>query len=184
MSLRRAEYCHQEGIIVPINLPDLPQAVRAYLDTRVTVTVSALTPTGQVINPGETFTFSVTATNASAPNGGIALTNVRYQVSVVNASVARIRVPSTGTAIDAQGQPIAPNSEVGFFTFNPSGEDPSYLQIGETDSLSLTGRAGPSPAGGSTSIRARIQADPDINALFPRNENSTQGSRNVSVVGA
>jgi hypothetical protein len=168
---------------MPINLPDLPQAVRAYLDTRVAVTVSALTPTGQVINPGETFTFSVTATNASAANGGVALTNVRYQVSVGNANVARIRVPSTGTAIDGQGLPIAPNSEVGFFTFNPSGVDPSYLQIGEGDSISLTGRAGTSQAGGTTTITARIQADPDINALFPRNENSTAGTRNVSVVG-
>lgn len=166
-----------------VNLPDLPQAVRAYLDTKVTVTVSALTPVGQVINPGETFTFSVTATNASAPNGGIALTNVRYQVSVGNANVARIRVPSTGTAIDAQGQPIAPNSEVGFFTFNPSGPDPSYLQIGEADALTLTGRAGTNQAGGTTTITARIQGDPDINALFPRNENSAAGTRGVSVAG-
>jgi hypothetical protein len=167
-----------------VNLPDLPQAVRAYLDTKVTVTVSALTPSvGQFVNPGETFTFNVTATNASAPNGGIALTNVRYQISVGNANIVRIRVPNTGTAIDAQGQPIDPNSEVGFFTFNPSGDDPSYLQIGETDSLSLTGRAGPNSAGGTTTIVARIQGDPDINALFPRNENSTSGTRSVSVAG-
>jgi len=153
---------------VPINLPDLPQAVVAYITSRVTVTVGAVVPTtGQVLNPGETFTFRVTAHNAPAPNG-IALTNVRYRVSVNPASGATIRVPSAGTAIDGHGQPIAPNSNVVFFNFNPSGEDPSYLQIGEADSLPpITGTAGPNP--GLITITARIEADPDINALFPRN---------------
>lgn len=167
---------------MPINLPDLPQAVIAYITSRVTVTVGAVVPTtGQVLNPGETFTFRVTASNAPAP-GGIALTNVRYRVSVNPASGARIRVPGAGTAIDEHGQPIAPNSNVVFFNFNPSGEDPSYLQIGETDSLPpITGTAGPNP--GLITITARIEADPDINSLFPRNFPSSAGSRNVSVVG-
>jgi hypothetical protein len=167
-----------------INLPDLPQAVRAYLNGKVTVTVSSLTPaSGSSINPGETFSFSVNVSNASGANGGIALTNVRYQIRVANPNVIRIRVPSAGTSLDSSGQPIAANSEVGFLEFNPSSPDTSYLQIGETDSLSFTGRAGSNQQGGSTTISAKILANPDINALFPRNEDSTAVTRSVTVVG-
>jgi hypothetical protein len=167
-----------------INLSDLRQAVIDYLNNKVTVVVSQLTPaSGNVIGPGEKFTFSVTVTNASAANGGIALNNVRYVVSVGNANVATIRVPSDGTALDGAGHPINANADVGFFNYDPSGDDLSYLQIGESDSIRLSGTAGTNSAGGNTTITARILADPDIYELFPRNERSTAGIRTVSVVG-
>jgi hypothetical protein len=167
-----------------INLPDLPQAVRAYLNGKVTVTVSALTPaSGASINPGETFTFKVRVDNAPAASGGILLTNVRYSIRVANSNVIKIRVPSTGTSLDGSGNPIAVGTEVGFFEFNPASPDISSLQIGETDELTFAGKAGAGQAGGSTTISAKILADPDINALFPRNEDSTTATRSVTVVG-
>jgi hypothetical protein len=173
-----------KGSIMTINLPDLPQAVRAYLDTKVAIQVSEFTPAaGDSINPGETFTFSVRVTNASAANGGVALTNVRYHVLVSNANVT-VRVPTGGSSLDGSGQPIEANDDVRFFNFNPAGNlGLSYLQLGETQSLMVTGTAGTNPAGGTSAITARIEADPDINALFPRNETTPTAFRNISVVG-
>jgi hypothetical protein len=173
------------GTVVAINLPDLPRAVRDYLDNKVIVTIDLKQDVSQVLNPGEPCYILVSVKNASAANGGIALANVRYQVSVANPDVVKFFVPplSRGTTIDGQGHPIAADALVGFFTFDPTDADQSYLRIGEATSIRFNGRTGPNSAGGSTSITARIQADPDINALFPRNENSSAGITNVTIVG-
>jgi len=167
-----------------INLPDLPQAVRTYLNSKVTVTVSPPTPSsGTSIGPEETFTFRVNVVNAPAANGGILLINVRYSIHVENPNVLKIRVPTSGSSLDGSGAPIAPGTEVGFLEFDPFSPLLSTLQIGETDGFTFTGIAGKGQAGGSTAITAKVLADPDINALFPRNEDSTSGTRSVAVVG-
>jgi hypothetical protein len=165
---------------VSINLPDLPAAVEAYVRKEVTVSMSHVTPLdGSVLNTNDKFKFSVTAKNAPAPNG-IALANVRYMVSVDPASGAKVQVPSGGTAIDGHGQPLNPDDNVTFFNFNPSGDDESsYLRVGQANSLAVTGQAGPNP--GTIAISARIQADPDIDALFPRNYESASGDRGFPV---
>jgi len=172
-----------------INLPDLPHAVNAYLDTKVKVTVRDIHPSsgsGTVINPNDTFTFNVHVANASAANGGVALTNLRYQVSIHPATGshedASIQVPSGRTAIDGSGHPIGVGTFVKFFTFNPSGDVPSYLDVGGVHAIQITGKASPGAAGGNAIITANIQADPDINALFPRNGNSTGGTETVTAV--
>jgi hypothetical protein len=103
----------------------------------------------------------VTAANAAADNGGVALTNVRYQVWVNSFSGVKIVVPSAGSSIDGHGQPIAANSEVEFFSFKPADSDLCYLQAGESDSFLVTGVAPPGPT--SFIVTARIQGDPDIN---------------------
>jgi hypothetical protein len=167
-----------------INLQDLPKAVRAYLDEKVTVTISDPTPSGGTfIEPDETFTFRVDVFNASAANGGIPLINVRYSIRVEHPDVLKIHVPTTGSSLDGSGHTIAPGTEVGFFEFNPDSPASSTLQVGEADGLNFRGKAGPNRAGGSTRIQAKILADPDINALFPRNEDSSPGIRSVTVVG-
>ncbi len=169
-----------------INLRDLPQAVRDYLDNKVTVTVSALQPAnGLAINPNETFTFVVSVTNATAAAGGIALANVRYELLISPPNVAKLLVPTGGsaTASGSGDEPLPPNAEVTTFIFSPSGADPSSLQVGETDSLTFAGKAGSSQAGGGASISARIRADVDLNELFPRNESSAAGSKGFTVVG-
>lgn len=48
-----------------INLADVPGAVKTYLDTKVSVAMSAFTPAvGTAINPNEIFTFNVEVKNA------------------------------------------------------------------------------------------------------------------------
>jgi hypothetical protein len=171
---------------VAINLPDLPQAVRAYLDTKVNVTVELRPDNGPIVNQGEGCHILVNVRNASAGDGGIALTNVRYQVSVKDPTLAKFFVPgqSAGTAIDEHGQPLAAGALVGFFNWNPSDPDQSYLRIGEDTSpgIRFNGKVGAGAAGFTVLISARILADPDLNALFPRNENSTWGTTAVDVV--
>jgi len=163
-----------------IQLPDLRQAVIAYLNTKVTVDVLDF----QVSNPpflkvGEPFSFTVRVSNATTANGGIALTNVRYQVSTSNPEAVKITVPTNGSAIDRHGHPLSASDSVDFFEFNPAGEDVSYLRRDETDLLAFNARA---VGAGSCSIRARILADPDINELFPRNFPSAKDSLSFSVI--
>ena len=163
-----------------INLSELPAAMIQYLLTKVDIdiTVEDLIP-GPPINPGDTFNIRMRVKNASSTDDGIALTNVRYELSMSTKGIAQIRVPGAGTAIDGSGNPIPANTWVEFLTFNPSAPDPSYLSVGESDSLLFAGRA---IAVGFTQIRTRIQADPDINALFPRNHLTDIHSHNLSVV--
>jgi hypothetical protein len=173
------------GIVLAINLSDLRQAVLDYLENKVTILIGPFNPLhGHVINPKEVFTFNVGVRNASAADGGIALTNVRYQVSVSNGNVATIRVPGNGTSIDRVGQPIAAGSEVGFFIFTPGSATPedtalSQLGVGEFNSLFLTGRGGSNSAGGSATITVRIKADLE---LF-QNQLSSEVKSDVTVIG-
>src|SRR5215471_11524107 len=80
-----------------INLQDIRDAVKDYLDTKVTTTVSEFRPdVPNTINPGEHFKFDVTATNAKKNDGGLRLINVVYHLKVdkVNGSaVAKLIVP-------------------------------------------------------------------------------------------
>lgn len=165
-----------------INLADLPMAVRSYLDNKVQVTVELKQDTGNVLNPGEACHILVSVKNAAASSGGIALTNVRYQLAVRDPAMVKFFAPPRGKSIDIQGQPIAVDTLVGFFTYNPDDANQSYLSVGETNVIRFNGRTGGTPAGGSTTISVRIQADPDINAIFPRNENSTAGVVSALVV--
>jgi hypothetical protein len=169
---------------VAINLPDLPQAVRAYLDTKVAVTVEVNQDVGEVINPLEACYIRVNVSNASVGNGGIALTNVRYQVLVNDPSVVQFYVPQqlAGRSIDEHGQYLVPGRLVGFFNFDPSDPDVSYLRIGENTSYRFNGRIVTGAGGFTAAVSVRILADPDLNALFPRNENSTWGTTGVEVV--
>jgi hypothetical protein len=153
---------------VAINLSELPAAMIQYLLTKVDIdiTLANVSGGGPPVNPGDTFEIRMNVDNASSTDDGIALTDVRYELRMSTPGIAQIRVPGAGTAIDGGGNPIPANTWVEFLTFNPSAPDPSYLSVGESDSLQFAGRA---IAAGSTQVRARIQADPDINALFPRN---------------
>jgi hypothetical protein len=164
-----------------INLLDLRTAVINYLATKVAIDVSPVQPaSGTTLCPGETFTFSVTATNASRANGGIGLTAVSYQVEVfLGTSNASIRVPTGGSAIDKGGNPLPAGAEVDFFEFDPSSNDTSYLSPGESDLLLFAGRA---TASGAAAIRARILADPDINDIFPRSFPSERHSTSFSII--
>ena len=174
---------------MPINLNEIPAAVKAYLDSKVTVNISLLTPTaGGSINPNEDFSFSVTVTNANAAAGGIALRNVKYRLSVDNAAVGKLKVPSVGSSTDLTGTPLAAGPEVAGFIYTPPafvifGDTASYLSVGDVDTQNFFGKAGGAAAGGNTTIRARILADVDLDQLFPKGEDTTAALRTLSVVG-
>jgi hypothetical protein len=172
---------HQkEGNVVNVTLGDLRHAVISYLTSKVSVSISSPVPTGQ----GLEFNFTVTVANTSEANGGVGLTNVRYQVEVetVASGIARILVPDGGSSIGPHGEPLNARSWVEFFNFDPSDTDLSYLQMGESHSLTFTGYVGQASETGFNLI-ANIQADPDINSVFPRNFTSSKGEISFSSPG-
>ena len=162
-----------------INLKDIPEAVKAYLNSQVTVTITPFVPSaGTSVQPNETFTFDVKATN----NGDIALKNVKYKVWAVNPGIAKIRVPTGGTATDLEGNSLAANTEAGAFIFNPSGST-FDLPPGDNDTIHLTGKAVSGASGGTTGIRASVFADVDLDLLFPKGEDTGTSQRTLTVQG-
>ncbi len=165
-----------------INLRDIPDAVQAYLNTKVNVTFSPFIIPGTSLNPNEGFTFSVSASNADAANGGVALKNVKYRISVDDPAVAKVLVPAGGSATDLAGNPLVAGTKVGAFIFAPTGAS-SSLGVGDTDSIALQGAAGSGSAGGTTSLQARIIADVDVDKLFPKGEDTPAKSKAITVEG-
>lgn len=186
-----------------IILRDIRTAVQNYLDTHVTVTISPLSPaSGNTIQPNEYFTFSVTATNSSAVDA-IRLVNVRYYVTVLNPAVGKLVVPDTNP--DSNGiryrkpGPVlglmvdcAPKEEVGtMYVFPPASvSSPPFvldragdLDVGDSDTIQLRGKAGTNPSGGNTQITCKILAEPDLDFLFPKNEDSSTATRPLIVIG-
>lgn len=164
-----------------VNLIDIRTAVQNYLNTSVSVSISALVPdVPSTINRNEEFTFSVTATNAPAPNG-ISLVNVRYHVRVANSSVAKLIVPATVTArsgASATSTLLVAGALVSQMFLFPADNS---LTVGDSDTVAgLKGKAG--GAVGTTQILFDIFADPDLDFLFPKNENSPITVTNVNVV--
>ncbi len=176
-----------------INLQDIRTAVQTYLDTKVTVSISDPVPvTGSQINPNEDFTFKISATNASSSAGGIRLKNVRYYVGVRNPSVVKLIVPSgilgmtARNSYSASGTTLKEGTQVDSMYLFPgslSGTDLLSLDVGDTDEITVMGKACSGPKGGTTSIDFRIYADIDMDYLFPKDENSSGASKSVTVSG-
>ena len=167
-----------------INLKDIPDAVKSYLNNKVTVTISGITPrTGDAVNPNESFTFRVAVANTNSANGGVALNNVLYHVSVDNQAVVKLKVPPTekGSAKDPQGNILAAGALVREMIFNPSSAT-FDLPAGDTDSLTIQGIADNDAGGGNTTIHARVLAHIDMNLLFPQGGTSTAAAP-ITVVG-
>jgi hypothetical protein len=170
---------------MPINLRDIPTAVQDYLNNKVAVTVSQLTPaSGPQLGINETFTFTVNARNANAADGGIALKNVRYVLSVDNPNVLKLFVAPTGPSTSPGGNPLAPGTLVGAMIHVPTGAPTAMgLGVGDNDTMTFTGKTGTTGGGVTTEIKAQIIADVDLDSLFPKGENSPVGSRSVTVLG-
>jgi hypothetical protein len=174
---------------MPIDeLRDIRAKVKEYLDTKVTVTISPFTPAaGTSLGPGEKFTFKVTVANANAANFGVRLRNVKYRVSAGDGTVVKLVVPLTGGATDFDGVPLPGSAVVRRFIFHPFGLDSEgdnfALDVGDTDSLSLTGIADTNPSGGLVRIKASILADVDLNYLFPKGENTVEVGKLLTVTG-
>lgn len=172
-----------------IALTDLRSAVQTYLNTKVTCTVPSLVPdVPNALSPGEGFTYSIRAKNAPVPDG-IALTNVRYHVRVVNPAIGQLIVPNPLIGVTARagadatstllpvGSPVAAMFlfPVGLFS-----TDLKRLDVGETDTVS--GLKGQALALGTLKLGVSIIADADEEFLFPRNEDSAEGTPTIQVV--
>jgi hypothetical protein len=169
---------------MPINLKDIPDAVQSYLNSQVSVTIAQLAPaTGTTINPGETFDVRVEATNATAVAGGIALTNVKFRISVDNGAIAKLIVPAGAIYLttDLAGNRLNANQEVTAMIVE--NQIDRQLSVGDTKTLVVTGKATGTASGGNTTVRARVLADIDLDALFPQGEDTGAATRALVVVG-
>jgi hypothetical protein len=168
-----------------INLQEIRTAVMSYVDTKVAVSISALSPAaGSSINPNEEFGFTLTATNGSLVSGGVPLKDLVWHVWVENEAIAKLIVPAA--PIVARSSPyssapvLTPGSQVNrMYLFPPD----NSLMIGDTDTISLRGRTGGAAAGGMTNIRFKIYAAVDMDWLFPKDQDSPTVTRKLQVIG-
>lgn len=167
-----------------IDLRDITDAVQTYLNKKVTVAITDVAPAeGSSVNPGESFDVHLSATNADAASGGVALKNLKYRVSVDDGSVAKLVVP-TGMFIhttDLDGNDVTKGTErTSMIVQNTLS---TKLSIGESSTLVISGKASAGATGGSTSVRARVLADVDLDELFPLGEDTPVTTKSLSVVG-
>jgi len=169
-----------------IDLRDITDAVRTYLNKKVTVTITDLTPAegnGQSVNPGESFEVHLEATNADSTAGGVALKDLKYRVSVDSGSVAKLVVPD-GTFMhttDLDGNVVDKGSErTSMIVQNTLF---TKLSAGESSTLVVTGKASSVASGGSTKVNVRVLADVDLDELFPAGEDTPVVTKSLTVVG-
>lgn len=179
---------------MPINLQDIRGAVNSYVDTKVTVSISSVVPTGGTqLNPNEEFTFTLTARNADAASGGISLKDIIWRVWVVNETVGKLIVPAASMVARAGLSETLPALTPGalvreMYLFPPTFALPPfdsarYLGVGDTDTITLKGKAGASPTGGKTNLQFKIYADIDMDWLVPKDEDSATFTRELVVYG-
>jgi len=165
-----------------IELSDIAAAVGTYLDTNVTTTISAVTPTKpkqDVLTPGQDGAFSVTVTNASAPEG-VKLINVRYHMKISDDTVAKFVAPG-GLVLAAfpslnSTTPIKDGTLVGeMFVENVLD---NQLDVGDSDTINLTLHC---IKQGDAKATGHIHADVDQSDLFPTSQ-SPNGEQTVSVL--
>lgn len=180
-----------------INLQDIRDAVKDYLDTKVTTTVSEFRPdVPNTINPNEHFKFDVTATNAKKNDGGLRLINVRYHLKVdkVNGNaIAKLIVPSKnaasgyawfkGPSLNTDTELLDPGRQVVEAWVQhygiPDDTNTPILEVGETDTINNI--EGVAIDLGTTSVSCDVIADLDINYLIPTGEESPASSRQLTV---
>ncbi len=172
-------------------LVEIRKACITYLNTKVTMSISPIESTsGGTINPGENFTFSVTAHN----EGEIALMNVRYLIKVGDPAVAKLIVPSAPMiarkGANSSSMKLRAGAQVSeMYLFPPAMlhqpfDSSNYLNPGDSDTITgLRGQASSALNGGETRICVKILADIDLNYLFPKNEDSAQSCSIIRVIG-
>jgi hypothetical protein len=169
-----------------INLEDIRTAVMNYVDSNVTITITNLISAGTTINPGEGFSLRLNAANASASNGGIPLKNVVWYVLVQDDAVAKLIVPDepyvTRSKLSKSSPKLTPGTQVNEMYIFPRAVD-NYLGVGDTDSLTISCKAGSGSTGGACFIFAKLYASVDEAWLFPKDQDSITQGRYIEVVG-
>ena len=169
---------------MPIELSDISASVVDYLNNHVTVEVSDVS-SGGTIEKDDDGTFSVTVTNAAAPDG-VRLVNVRYHLFFDTPGVAKF--VADGSALAPNRETINPNDPIlgsgdevdVLFVFPAAGFlSQAELDIGEV--TVLEGRKVRGKRVGDATIKCHIHADVDEAHLFPQSENSPNGNKQFSV---
>jgi hypothetical protein len=168
---------------MPIELTDIPAATASYLDTQVSMTVSAVTPkkpNQDVLTPGQDGTFTVTVTNAAAPDG-VGLTNVTYHVKINDGSVAKLIVPESAAVASS-------DKLIGGGTLPRGSKQTEMFVTLLTDTTLGAGESQPpinidvhSVDQGDAKITCHIHADIDQSDLFPTSQ-CPNGEQAVTVV--
>jgi hypothetical protein len=164
------------------DLQDIKAAFKAYLATKVGLTISSFTAdVPDAISPSEGFSFNVEAKNAPSFLGGIGLANVRYHLTVDNPGVVQLEVPpvtiAKATSAHNGNVALTPGTFVPEMVLSPSDNS---LSAGDTDTLS--GLRGKAVSLGQANVKFHILADPDLNDIFAKNEESKEISGTVQVV--
>jgi hypothetical protein len=168
-----------------INLADITSAVQTYLNKKVVVAITDVTPAdgdGKNINPGEEFVVQLSTTNADAASGGVTIRNLKYRVTVDDGSVAKLVVPGTlinrTTSLD--GKTVFAEGEEHTGMIIDHFVD-STLAPGDVVPFTVKGKAGDAAKGGKTSVNVRALADVDLDALFPQGEDTPETTASVKV---
>jgi len=168
---------------MPIELVDIPAAVADYLDTQVVTVVSAVTPhqaRQDVLTPGADGVFTVTVTNAPAPDG-VRLINVSYHVRISDGSIAQLVVPPSAALASFDtltgGTPLPAGSTRTAMFVRPLTD--AVLDVGASSPpLQIDVRC---VHRGDAKITCHIHADIDRGDLFPTSQ-SPNGEQPVAVL--
>lgn len=166
-----------------VALTDIANAVRDYLDTQVTVEITKVTAN---LEPLEEGTYTVTATNAAAPDG-VKLTGLAFHVTVDDPSIIDILGLDDPAGLRTTRETASPTSPV---VVNgkaaPDGKmcvflnsDLGVLDAGESAQVELRYEA---KKAGQTSINCHIHATVDQDALFPANQAGAADQHRVKVL--
>jgi len=180
-------HARKEDETMAINLADITDAVQTYLNTKVAVAITDVTPAdgdGTKINPGEDFVVHLETTNAAAASGGVAIRNLKYRLTVADGSVAKLIVPGTlinrTTSLDGKTVLTEGDERTGMIV-EPTAF--SKLAAGEGATLTVKGKASDAAKGGKTSVNVRVLAEVDLDQLFPQGEDTPETTASVRVSG-
>jgi hypothetical protein len=185
---------------MPINLQEIRSAVIDYVTLKVTLFMSiSISSGGTTINPNEDFSIDLTAQNAGPASGGIPLKDIIWNIGVQNDAVGKLVVPPvalpplfppstthgvarSGLSTTSQALPAGSQVKEMFF-FPPTGSAGNRLEVGQSATIRIRGKAGSSPAGGNSNIQFKIFADIDMDWLFPKDQGSRTGTTALIVIG-
>lgn len=167
-----------------IALTDLANAVGNYLDTEVTLDITKVTSN---VEPFESGSFTITATNAGDPDG-VKLTDLAFHITVKDPTIIDILGLDDAAGLKTSRQDANPNSAVVVNgTVAPNGEmcvffngGNGVLDVGKskTAEIQYTGKAV-----GTTTILCHVHATVAPEELFPSDTRGVKHSKHdVTIV--
>jgi hypothetical protein len=166
-----------------VALSDIASAVTTYLEKQVTIEITKVTAH---LQKNETGFYTVTATNASAPDG-VKVTELAFHITVDDDTVIDLLGLDDPAGLHTTRETANPNSAVVVEgDAAPSGEmcvffngDNGVLDVGQSRSLKLEYKT---KKPGTTTIKAHPHGTVDESTLFPPNQPGDNQSHDVTVL--